>query len=50
MFRRNLTRQQAAQIHRENLRKNLEHRIEVARSQGDDELVRQLEAEARYLQ
>lgn len=50
MFKRNQDRQQASQTHRENLRKNLEHRIEVARANGDDALVQQLEAEARYLQ
>ncbi|MGK7930929.1 MAG: hypothetical protein AB4041_05785 [Microcystaceae cyanobacterium] len=40
---------QAANVHRESLRKNLQHRIEVARSQGNDKLVSQLEAEAAYL-
>ncbi|MGK7946055.1 MAG: hypothetical protein AB4058_16460 [Microcystaceae cyanobacterium] len=40
---------QAAKTHRESLRKNLQHRIEVARSQGNDKLVSQLEAEAAYL-
>ncbi len=39
----------AAAAHRETLRKNLQHRLEVARSQGDDKLVHQLEAEAAYL-
>ncbi len=50
MFRKKLTRKEAAQAHRENLRKNLEHRLEIARSQGNETLVRQLEDEARYLQ
>ncbi len=40
---------QATQIHRENLRRSLEHRLEIARAKGDDKLVRQLEAEASYL-
>ncbi|MEG3439418.1 hypothetical protein V0288_19990 [Pannus brasiliensis CCIBt3594] len=40
---------QAAAAHRETLRRNLQHRLEVARAQGDDSLVRQLEAEAAYL-
>ncbi len=40
---------QAASTHRETLRKNLQHRLEVARSQGNEKLVRQLEAEAAYL-
>ncbi len=41
--------QQAAQTHQENLRKSLQHRLEVARAKGDASLVRQLEAEADYL-
>lgn len=40
---------QATHIHRENLRRSLEHRLEIARAKGDDKLVRQLEAEASYL-
>lgn len=40
---------QTVQIHKENLRRNLQRRLEVARMQGDEELVRQLEAEARYI-
>jgi hypothetical protein len=40
---------EAAIAHRETLRKNLQHRLEVARAQGDEKLVRQLEAEAAYL-
>lgn len=40
---------QAAAIHRANLQKNLQHRLEVARSQGNDSLVRLLEQEANYL-
>ena len=39
----------AAVTYRESLRKNLEHRLEAARAQGNDKLVRQLEAEANYL-
>ncbi|MDJ0898675.1 MAG: hypothetical protein QNJ55_07680 [Xenococcus sp. MO_188.B8] len=39
----------AALTYRESLRKNLEHRLEAARAQGNDKLVRQLEAEANYL-
>ncbi len=42
--------QKAAEMHRENLRKNLERRLELARARGDEGLVRQLEAEANYLQ
>lgn len=40
---------QARENFKENLRKKLEHRLEVARSQGDRRLVQQLEAEAEYL-
>jgi len=40
---------QAATAHNESLRKNLQHRLEVARAEGNDILVRQLEAEASYL-
>jgi hypothetical protein len=40
---------EATAAHRETLRKNLQHRLEVARSQGNERLVRQLEAEAAYL-
>ncbi len=46
---RQQTLTKAAATHRETLRKNLQHRLEVARSQGNDTLVRQLEAEATYL-
>ncbi|MBW4620561.1 MAG: hypothetical protein KME17_14555 [Cyanosarcina radialis HA8281-LM2] len=43
------TLKQVAAVHRDNLRKNLQHRLEVARIQGNENLVRQLEAEASYL-
>jgi hypothetical protein len=46
---RNLQTQQAAAAHRDSLKKNLQHRLEVARSKGDETLIRQLEAEASYL-
>lgn len=39
----------AASAHQESLRKNLQHRLEVARAQGNESLVRQLEKEAAYL-
>ncbi len=35
--------------HRESMRKSLNNRIEAARAKGDDKLVKQLEAEAKYL-
>ncbi|NJR65443.1 MAG: hypothetical protein HC772_09210 [Leptolyngbyaceae cyanobacterium CRU_2_3] len=40
---------QAAQAHRETLRKNLQRRLEAARAKGDEALIRQLEAEAQYI-
>jgi hypothetical protein len=40
---------QATAAHQETLRRNLQHRLEVARAQGNEALVRQLEAEAAYL-
>ncbi len=41
--------QNTAAAHRDSLKKNLEHRLEVARSQGDENLIRMLEQEASYL-
>jgi hypothetical protein len=50
---KNKNRQQAltdaAVAYKESLRRNLQHRLEVARAQGNDKLVHQLEAEAVYL-
>lgn len=40
---------ETAQVHHENLQKNLQRRLEAARAKGDETLVRQLEAEAKYL-
>ncbi len=40
---------QAVQMHRENLRRNVQRRLEAARSTGNEALVRQLEAEASYI-
>ncbi|MEB3225373.1 MAG: hypothetical protein VKJ86_06155 [Synechococcus sp.] len=51
MFR-NIQQQIVKQLkltHRENLKKNLQHRLEAARSSGNDHLIQQLEAEAQYL-
>ncbi|GAB4379317.1 MAG: hypothetical protein Kow00121_33230 [Elainellaceae cyanobacterium] len=49
----NINRQQAikqtVQMHQDNLRKNVQRRLEAARSRGDEDLIRQLEAEARYI-
>jgi hypothetical protein len=38
-----------ASTHRDNLQKNLQRRLEAARTAGNEALVRQLEAEASYL-
>jgi hypothetical protein len=35
-------------IHRANLLKSLEHRLEQARAKGETELINKLEAEKRY--
>lgn len=39
---------QAAELHRQNIQKSLQHRLAVARANGDENLIRQLEAEMRY--
>ena len=39
---------QAAEAHRVNIQKNIQHRLEVAKAQGDETLIRQLEAELNY--
>lgn len=38
----------AREAHRENIIRSLQHRLEVARAKGDENLIRQLEAEMRY--
>ncbi|QYO66948.1 hypothetical protein [Leptolyngbya sp. 7M] len=40
---------ETAQLHRTNLRRNLERRLEAAKARGDEHLMRMLEAEANYL-
>ena len=35
--------------HRQNMRKSLNNRLEAARATGNEQLVKQLEAEAKYL-
>ncbi|MBD1939377.1 hypothetical protein [Microcoleus sp. FACHB-68] len=40
---------ETAATHRASLQKHLQHRLEVARAKGDENLVRQLEAESNYL-
>ena len=39
---------QTAEAHRQNLQKNVQRRLEVARAKGDENLVRQLEAELNH--
>ncbi|MFB2835698.1 hypothetical protein [Floridanema evergladense] len=41
--------QRVADVHRANIQRRLEHRLEVARANGDENLVRMLEAEMRQL-
>lgn len=40
--------QLGAKTHRANIQTSLEHRLEVARAKGDENLIRQLEAEQNY--
>jgi hypothetical protein len=49
MIKRDKTMKKIAAVHRESMRKNLQHRLEVARNLGDQKLVEQLEKEAHYL-
>lgn len=42
--------QKADQAHRQNLKKMVERRLEVAKLKGDEQLIRQLEAEQAYYQ
>ncbi|MDJ0677691.1 MAG: hypothetical protein QNJ36_20290 [Calothrix sp. MO_167.B42] len=37
-------------VHKQNIQKNLEHRLQVARNKGDMTLIRQLEAEMKHFQ
>jgi hypothetical protein len=43
------TLKNAYQSHRESMRKSLNNRLEAARAQGNEKLLKQLEAEAQYL-
>ncbi|BAY61717.1 hypothetical protein NIES22_17840 [Calothrix brevissima NIES-22] len=38
----------AKEAHKQNIQRDIERRLQVARSNGDENLVRQLEAEMRY--
>lgn len=39
---------QAAQVHHASIQRSLQHRMEVARANGDENLIRQIEAEINY--
>lgn len=41
--------QKTAETHRANIEKRLQHRLEVARAKGDQNLIRLLEAEMQQL-
>lgn len=43
------SKQEWLQTHRNNLRQNLEHRLQVAKERGDQALVSQLENELQYI-
>jgi hypothetical protein len=42
--------QKAEEVHRQSMKKSVEYRLEVARAKGDENLIRQLEAEQAYYQ
>ena len=47
--KRKETIKSASISHRESMRRSLHNRLEAARDSGNDKLVKQLEAEAKYL-
>ena len=47
--KRQETLKNASLSHRESMKKSLNARLEAARAKGNDKLVKQLEAEAKYL-
>ncbi len=51
MLNKNLLRNSVklSDVHRANIQKRLEHRLEVARANGDENLIRALEAEMRQI-
>ncbi|PPS43478.1 hypothetical protein B1A85_12400 [Chroococcidiopsis sp. TS-821] len=48
MNRKQQAAKQAAEAHRMNIQRSLQHRLEVAKAQGNEQLIRQLEAEINY--
>lgn len=49
MNRNRLNSVEVNRVHRENLQRNLQRRMEAAKARGDQALLRMLEAEANYL-
>lgn len=49
MNRNRLHSAEVARVHRENLQRNLQRRMDSAKARGDQALLRMLEAEASYL-
>lgn len=45
---KNKNRDTAKQAHRDSILKSLDHRLEVAKANGQSDLIAQLEAERRY--
>jgi hypothetical protein len=41
--------EKAREAHKQSIKKNLEHRLQVARAKSDENLIRQIEAEMQYL-
>lgn len=46
--RKKQSAKQTTEAHRLNIQASLQHRLEVAKANGDENLVRQLEAEMQY--
>ena len=47
--KRKNTLKNASNSHKENMRRSLNNRLEAARANGNEQLIKQLEAEAKYL-
>ena len=47
--KRKNTLRKTSNSHRENMRRSLNNRLEAARANGNEQLIKQLEAEAKYL-
>ncbi len=42
------TAKKARELHRQSIQRSLEHRLKVANAKGDEQLIRQLQAEMKY--